>query len=107
MLNSRMPGLLLGAAIMLAQLARPLDAQPTGGILHVVLTDTSGGVIPGAAVSLAGNGIQRKVAGQSDGSYSLAGLAAGRYTLKVAFPGFTAFERAVNIEDGKTLQVPI
>ena len=88
-------------------LATTLLAQQTVGTLRGVLTDNSGGVIPAAAVSLTGASGQKVASTQADGSYSFAGLAPGPYTLKVVFPGFTPFERAVTIAEGQTVQVPV
>jgi len=92
---------------LLPLLAAAAPAQPPGGNVRGVVSDNSGAVIPGAAVQLSGPAGPKAAVAQSDGSYSFAGLPAGEYTLKVAFPGFVPFERAIAVEEAKTLQVPI
>ncbi len=95
--------LLLAAALMLSS----APAQQTTGTLKGVLTDDSGAVIPAASVSLAGNGAGKTVQSQADGSYTFVGLAPGQYTVRVAFPGFKTFEKAVSLDAGSVLQLPI
>jgi hypothetical protein len=84
-----------------------LRAQQTMGTVRGTLTDNSGAVIPGASVSIIGNGVQRTAGTQVDGSFSLSGLAPGQYTVQVAFPGFTPFNRKISVEAGMAVQVPI
>src|SRR5258708_157149 len=84
-----------------------LAAQPTA-IVRGTLTDSSGAVIPSAPVILtAPDKVQKTATTQADGSYSFLGLGPGQYTVHVEFPGFTNFDRAVTIETGRTIQVPI
>ena len=84
-------------------------AQPGTGILRGQVTDESGAVIPGATVVVTGPNGLRKVAGtQADGSYALAGLPPGNYTILVNYTGFSPFQqRAVVVTAGRTTQVPI
>src|SRR5712671_6045357 len=91
--------------LALVFLAISLAAQPTGGTLRGVLADDSGAVIPAASISLSGGIGQKSATTQTDGSFSFPALAAGQYKLKVAYPGFTALERNVAIEDGKTIDL--
>ncbi|MBZ5725560.1 MAG: carboxypeptidase regulatory-like domain-containing protein [Acidobacteriia bacterium] len=90
-----------------AAVSFPAAAQQTSGTLKGTLTDDSGAIIPGAAVTLAGNGVQKAARTQGDGSYTFAGLAPGDYTVKAAFPGFTAVEKPVTVNAGATVQLPI
>jgi hypothetical protein len=83
------------------------SAQPAGGAVKGLLTDDSGAVIPSAPVSLTGPGVSRAVVTQSDGIYSFPGLAAGQYTLSVAFPGFAVFSKAVTVNTGAVVEVPV
>jgi hypothetical protein len=80
--------------------------QPTGGIRGVV-SDNSGAVIPSAAIQLTGPGGVKSAVAQNDGSYTFTGLAAGQYSVKVTYPGFAPFEKAIAVEDGRTVQIPV
>jgi Carboxypeptidase regulatory-like domain len=82
-------------------------AQPATGTLKGVLTDNSGAVIPGAVVSVGNGSVSRAAQTGTDGSYSVAGLAPGPYTVRVAFPGFGLFEKSVTIDAGNAMQLPI
>jgi hypothetical protein len=91
--------LLVGAAAsMLAQ-------QPVA--IQGVLTDSSGGPIPAATISISGPNVQKSVQTGADGSYSFAGLAAAGYQVRVAYPGFEDFNKPVTVEAGRTLELPI
>jgi hypothetical protein len=95
----------LGAIVFLAAV---LAAQTSTGILRGVLTDSSGAVVPAAAVTLTGpTGVKGSATTQADGSYSFASLAPGEYAVRVELPGFTAFQRSVTIAEGRTVQLPI
>ena len=82
-------------------------AQPATGTLKGILTDNSGAVIPAAVVSVGNGSVSRAAQTGTDGGYSVAGLAPGQYTVRVAFPGFGLFEKPITIEAGNTLQLPI
>src|SRR5580700_2340588 len=72
--------------------AMPLFAQ-TGSITGVV-RDSSGAVIPGASVVITSvdKGHSFSATTNADGSYLIAGLAAGTYNLSIAQHGFKKFE---------------
>ena len=82
-------------------------AQPTTGTLKGVLKDDSGGVIPAAVVSLSGNGAQKTVQTQADGSYTFSKLTPGQYTIRVTFPGFEVFQHTVTVNAGSTVELPV
>jgi hypothetical protein len=71
------------------------------------MTDDSGAVIPAATVTITGNGQPRTVQTQTDGSYTVPGLVPGNYHVRVAFPGFATFDKAVTLAAGGTVTVPI
>ena len=74
--------LLLALSVSLA-----MYAQPTA-ILHGVVTDESGAVIPGAKVTVSSaSGPVKSVVSGDNGDYSIAGLAPGKYTVSAASPG--------------------
>ena len=95
--------LLLVAALAVSR----APAQPVSGVIKGVLTDDSGGVIPGASVSLTGHGGTITVQTQADGSYTFTGLASGQYTVQVTYPGFTPFQKVVTVNPGSTIQVAV
>src|SRR5262249_17178156 len=68
-------------------------AQQTRGALRGVITDELGAVIVGANVTLTdAGGVQKKTTTNGEGVYNFAGLAAGKYTLQAAAPGFAPSE---------------
>ena len=89
-----MRGFILALGLALA-MAVPASAQ-SGGVSGVV-TDDSGGVLPGATVKVEGQGIERTVYADSEGRFSLGGLAAGSYRLKATLSGFETLERTVEV----------
>jgi hypothetical protein len=74
---------LLAATLLLS----PAYAQPAG-VLHGVVTDESGALVPGATVTVssAAGPVKSAKAG-SDGAYSVPGLDAGTYTVRASAPG--------------------
>jgi hypothetical protein len=67
----------------------------TTATLRGNVQDSTGGVLPGATVTLTNTGTKTVQAGVSDarGQYLFAGLFPGTYDLKVELPGFKAYER--------------
>jgi hypothetical protein len=65
----------------------PVNAGEIGG----TVTDPSGGVVPGATVTLTGNGLTERTATDQAGSYRVQALSPGHYTVVVTAPGFTEF----------------
>jgi hypothetical protein len=81
----------------------PVSAQTIYGSVLGTVTDSSGGVIPGASVSLAniGTSENRSTTTESNGSYRFVSLAPGRYRLLVEAAGFKRLTRepiAVEVE---------
>lgn len=69
-------------------------AQELQATLNGTVTDTAGAVIPNAVVTVTQNGVNgvtRTIHTNSQGSYTLTNLAAGNYTVSVAFTGFKTF----------------
>ena len=85
-------------------------AQSTGSLRGQV-SDPSGAGIPGATVTLTGPANTVKVAATDEtGNYTIVGLPGGTYTVRVAAPGFTLFEKTnleLNVGRGATLDVPL
>lgn len=80
-------GLLLTASAAFAQVS-------TFDLSGVVL-DESGGVLPGATVTLTNDdtGLRRSVVSNESGRYVFAGMPRGPYTLTVALQGFSTYRR--------------
>ena len=100
----------LGAGVLAVWLtASPLieGAQPTGGVDGVVL-DGTGGVLPGARVSLVlvGRGIRREQAAGPSGRFGFAGLQPGTWSITAAHPGFEDSPAAeVVVDAGSVIEV--
>ncbi len=85
-------------------------AQSTFGSITGVVTDPSGGVTPGAEVTVtnAGTGAVRKVTTGSTGVFNVPNLDLGAYVLRVSAKGFTTYERAgLNLESNQVLNVNV
>jgi hypothetical protein len=104
---SSLKGPLRAGFLAVLSLAAAAWAQQTTGNIKGLLTDESGAIIPAAVVTLSGNGVQKSVQSQADGTYSFAGLKPGQYNVKVTFPGFSVFNQAVTVDAGATVQLPI
>jgi len=73
-------------------MAIPAAAQ-TGGLSGLV-TDDTGGVLPGATVVIDGPGGDRTLYADSSGRFSAAGLAPGTYSVAASLPGFATVTRS-------------
>ena len=69
----------------------------TGG-LHGVVADTSGAPIPGAQVTVSNDsGVNKIVVTNDSGTYSINGLAPGKYTVRASFPGMQSQPATVEV----------
>ena len=87
----------LVAALVLALVAFPMSAQMQAtGTLRGTVTDEFGGVVVGATVTLVPEqgGTERTATTSEEGVYAFSAVAPGRYTVRVAAPGFAAYENA-------------
>ena len=75
-------------------------AQSTGTIQGQV-TDASGETLPSANVYLVE--IQKGAATDAGGDYTISGIPAGTYTLRVSFIGYQTFSEKVQVASGQTL----
>ena len=91
---------LICCALAIAAEAR---AQSGTAVIRGRVTDSAGGVLQGATVTLApsgGNAVTDK-----QGAYSIAGLPPGSYTVQVHYVGFDAFTKTVDVAAGAATQV--
>src|SRR5919109_2410603 len=70
----------------------------TGGIAGKV-TDSGGGILLGAKVTVEPSGIE--VVSDAQGQFLVSGLAPGTYTLTVSYVGFTTFTKNVTVAAGQ------
>jgi hypothetical protein len=95
------------AAVVFASLGQ---AQSTFGSITGVVTDPSGGVTPGAEVTVTnlGTGSARKVTTGSTGVFNVPNLDVGTYTVRVTAKGFATYERTgLNLESNQVLNVNV
>ena len=86
---------------------RPASAQ-FNGTLQGTVTDTQGGVMPGAVVRVTNTttGLARDAATSGDGVYRVFSLAAGTYRVEVELAGFRSVRReAVNVGISETVRL--
>src|SRR5499427_1169337 len=91
---------MLFAALVVWILVPAPDAFAQGGrgFIEGRATDSAGGVLPGATVTVSPGGA-RTVTGR-EGEFVIRGLARGTYTVKVDFVGFTTFQQSVDVDEG-------
>ncbi|HEX8558633.1 MAG TPA: carboxypeptidase regulatory-like domain-containing protein [Pyrinomonadaceae bacterium] len=94
-------GLVLALAV--AALAVAASAQQAAGTLRGQVTDEFEGVIVGATVTVTdAAGAVKTAVTDSDGAYTVAGLAPGRYTVRAFATGFAIYENAeVDVKPGR------
>ncbi len=82
-------------------------AQSNTATVHGTVFDQSNAIVPGAEVTLTsdGTGLVKNTASNQVGEFTLNYIPVGRYTLKVAAPGFATREIVgINLEAAQTLQ---
>ena len=99
---------LLGAILVAALVAAPALAQGTSSITGTV-ADPSGGVIPGATVTVTGEaGVTFTAVTNSQGAFSVPALGAGTYKVTVTLQGFkTAVFDKVVVTVGSPTNLPV
>jgi len=99
---------LLGIVLVVLVASAPVWAQGIQGTLRGTVMDQSGGVIPGATVSLTSieTGIKRTQVSTAVGVFSFPNVPLGTYSLKVEMTGFKSYERSdVEIKTNQTVDV--
>ena len=86
----------LACALCIAGAAAPIRAQVAAGDLTGLVKDQAGAAAPGATVTVTnvGTNLQRVVATNGDGVYTVASLAPGDYVIDVEASGFKPIRRA-------------
>ena len=86
------------------------NAQGTAGMIQGTVTDSSGAVIPGAAVAAINvdTNLQRTVESSATVFYVVTNLPPGRYRVQVTQPGFqTTIRENVVLTVGQQLTLPL
>jgi hypothetical protein len=104
--------LVMGLALLVLAVASPALAQ--GASISGIVTDESGAVLPGAAVTIVSEdqGFQRETTTNDRGYFAVLFLQPGRYALTVRLDGFAPVEVpeiVLNVGDDQTLalQMPV
>jgi len=87
--------------IMLAGLGQEAMAQRPRSIAGKVKDASNGDFLPGAAVYI--DGSKYATISDSEGDFSLYGVEAGDYTLKVSYIGYDDYEATISLAEGQTL----
>jgi hypothetical protein len=88
-------GALALVAILLMFAGLTARAQELAATLSGMVTDTSGAVVPHAAITITLNGVNgtaRQVESDGAGNYTVTNLTAGTYALTVVAPGFATYK---------------
>jgi hypothetical protein len=109
-LISRMGSLFVLMAFAIATcFSTPLKAQELSGVkggLQGIVTDSSGAVVPGAGVTIAGNSDNRKAITDAAGHWDSTSLTPGLYTVSVEREGFSkTVAKSIGVEIGRVLNV--
>ncbi len=92
------PALVICLLSFLAQQTRPATPVEQVGVVAGVVVDTSGGVIPGATVTLrSGQRVERSAVTNSNGEFRFESVAPGAYDLDIALPGFRSLTAKVTV----------
>lgn len=83
-------------------------AQSTSSIVGIV-TDSQGGALPGAVVSLrqAASGLERQTVSGDYGHFELANLPLGTYDVHVSLAGFSPGHRRANLTSALSVDLPV
>jgi TonB-dependent receptor len=90
----------LSAAILCLVLSAPIVlAEGATGSIKGRVMDSTGGVLPGAVVTLAPKG--GNAVTDNQGEFTISGLEAGNYTVNVNYVGFSPFTKEVTLAAGQ------
>ena len=101
---------LLAAALWCLTATTLGQAQSINGRIVGTVTDANGAAIPKAAITVTneGTGSERRVEADEDGTYVVAELPVGLYTIKIEVPNFAATNRPhVKVDVGAETRVDV
>ena len=103
-----MKRLLMAIAICLCATGMLAAQQRTGSIKGQVLDELGGAIVGVTVTAIDAKGVEKTVQTNDGGSYTITGLAPGRYTLRAVSAGFGVFENAeVDVASGKATQLDV
>jgi hypothetical protein len=93
--RKRVAAMTLALAIASLGLPRLIQAQGLTGQISGIVTDATGGVLPGVTVTIknAGTGLTREAVTGTDGGFAFPDLLAGTFDLSVSMQGFKSYEQ--------------
>src|SRR5438552_198882 len=102
--------LLFFTVLLLGTLSSVVEAQRFDGTLRGDVSDESGGVVPGAKITLTNQdtGVSQTTTTTSVGSYIFPNLLAGTYTLSVERDGFQKYQRqGIQVNSNQTIDANV
>ncbi|HSR49844.1 MAG TPA: TonB-dependent receptor [Acidobacteriota bacterium] len=103
-------GMVCALTVLLATAAALGQAQITTGVIEGVVTDESGGVVPGASVMVinTGTNFTRNYITADDGRFRAAQLPPGTYNVEVSMEGFANLrQEGVDLTVGKVISLDL
>ncbi len=99
----------LVAVLALALVAgAPAMAQTTTAGLRGVVKDATGPIPTAQIIAVNKNsGFEYRAVSETDGTFTLVGLAAGQYDLRVSFEGYQEVSQSIELQLGRTVDVTI
>ena len=91
-----------GAFIITLALSRTGLAQSGKGTVSGRVTDSAGGMLQGAVITLKPGG---STSTDSQGEYLITGLAPGDYSVSVSYVGFNVFDKGLKLTAGQSARV--
>ena len=90
---------LLPVCFLFATSLVPLHSQVLSGSVVGLLTDTSGGAVPNASVTVTNRqtGFTRSAQSGGEGRFSVTDIPPGSYTLEIAAPGFRPISQVITV----------
>jgi len=103
-----MKRILVAVALCLSTAIVMVAQQRTGSIKGQVLDELGGAIVGVTVTAIDSKGVEKTVTTNDGGSYTINGLAPGKYLVRVVNPGFSTFENPeVEVVAGKPLQLDV
>ena len=90
---------LVASALMIVLGVANGVAQVQNGVISGTVKDSQGGALPGATVTLEGDGPSRVFVTEADGQYRFLAVPPGTYKLSASLQGFQGFVDSVDFYD--------